>query len=137
MKIRVTFDKPRDVGANDLDGVILRFPFVVQTIHEGAEKDTASVHTVSVGITGTRQAEWQLATQGTNHLQNDALVKTLFEYARREVEKQAREGSLQEHTEIPLLGTYNSPASNPFDVAKIPNPEGFSFEVELPKKIDF
>ncbi len=136
MKIRVTFGKPRDVGANDLNGVKLQFSFVAETIHGGAEKDTSSVHTVSVGISGTLQSMWRLGTRGINPLQNDALVKTLFEYARRAVEKQVMAGSLQEHTTI-QLGTAASPDSNPFDVEKIPNPEGFSFEVELSKKIGF
>lgn len=132
MKIEITFGKPRDIGPNDLDGVIIRFPFTVREIGKGASRDIVSEHRVAVQISGTLIAVWGLGTR-SGPTKNTDLIKTLFEFARRYVETTARAGTLKKDQQIDLH-TANSPSENPFAPSKIPNPEGFQFELSLPAR---
>jgi hypothetical protein len=135
MKAQISFNQPKDVSPNDLHGVIIRFPFTVRKIQDGANKDIISDHTIDAEITSSLQATWRLESN-IPPLQNNALVKTLFEHARREIENKMKSGSLDQHSKIDLhVG--NSQQSNPFDPEKIPEPTGFSYEVELKNHIGF
>jgi len=135
MRATITFGRLGNVGPSDLDGVTLRYPFTVRTIREGADKDMVSSHSVTVQISGSLQTMWGLG-DNIKPLENTPLIGTLFEYARREVESKLKAGNLQQHSRIDLHSG-NSPAANPYDPAKIPEPIGFSFEVEWRHRIGF
>lgn len=131
MIAQIDFGHPRDVGPNDLDGVVIRFPFTVHRVAVGARQDTITEYTVDVKIGGTLFPMWGLGLK-TDPLQNPPLIKTLFESAREEVVSKLQAGTLQNDFKITLQ--YGSvPDQNPYDLAKIPNPDGFSFRLEIPK----
>jgi hypothetical protein len=129
MKIEISCGKPKDVGRNDLDGVMIRFPFTVREIGEGTSRDKVSEHRITVKISGTLLVVWGLGSRA--HAANNLeLIKTLFEVARRHVEVAVRAGNLKKDQQIDLH-TANAPAENPYDPAKIPNPEDYTFEITL------
>lgn len=132
MEIQVTFGKPKDISPNDLDGIIVRFPFTVREIGGGASRDKVSEHRISVKISGTLLVVWGLGPR-SGSIKNMALVKTLFEFARRQVQASLRAGTLKKDQQIDLH-TANSPSENPYDPEKIPNPENYTLETSLSAK---
>lgn len=129
MKVQITFGAPKDVGPNDLDGVVIRFPLVLRRIGAGAFRDTESKHFVDVKISGTLIVVWKLGSKRVV-LENQPLVKTLFEFARTDVVTKLKAGDLPERNQIDLH-TAVAPKDNPYDPAKIPNPNGFSVQLSL------
>lgn len=117
-----------------LDGVILRFPFTVTHLGQGALKDSHNEHHVSVEISRTLMAMWGFAHDDSDH---SDLQKTLFEFARREAIGLLLNGLLGEHHEIRLM-TNTAPPRNPFDPAKIPDPSNWispEFEIDEVRKV--
>lgn len=136
MKYRISFGpEAADVGENDLDGVAIRFPFTVQAIHQGAEKDISENHTATIRISESLIHSWNLGSS-TRPLQNNDLLKTLFDFVRREIETKLETGSLEQHSRIDLYSG-KLPASNPFDPAKIQDPVSYTCEIECPNRIGF
>lgn len=132
MKVQITFGTPKDVGPNDLDGVVIRFPLVLRRIGEGPLRDTESKHFVDVKISGTLIVVWKLGTR-RGALENQPLVRTLFEFARNDVITKLKAGDLPERNQIDLH-TAVAPKDNPYDPAKIPNPNGFSLQLSMTEK---
>ncbi len=137
MNLQVRFGKPRDVSPNDLNGVVIRYPFAIRKVGQGALRDTVTEHMVDVKISGTLFIQWRFGSlnRPIDHLQNLPFLKTLFEFARNEVESNLRAETLKKDIKI-TLHTGNMPAANPYDPEKIPNPDGFSFQLELLEKVD-
>ena len=78
-------------------------------------------HHLLVGISYTLQSRWGL--------QGLPLIKTLFEFGKRHVVERVKDGTLTSMVEL-QLATSNAPDQAPFDISRIPDPEGV--EVTLP-----
>jgi hypothetical protein len=129
VKLHVTFGKPRKVSENKPSYVILRFPFTVRQIGDGSLLDVASHHSKDVEICYELMTQWRFGSTRSHALRNPSFVKTLFAFAQKEVTSEVRSGEFREDYPI-RLECGNRPTDNPYDPATIPNPEGFSFEIE-------
>lgn len=118
---RLQFGEPYDSTPSAVDVKRVTFPFQVVDLAGGALRDTASEGSISVGISGTLMAMWGFPHDSHN---DPYLQKTLFEFARQEAWARLIDGSLEEHHSIRLM-TNTAPKRNPFDPAKIPNPDGW------------
>ena len=135
MNLDLTFQEPRNVTPPELDGLVLRFPYTITRVGEGALKDETTSHSIDVLISDHLLLGWGYPGIGTDfHVRENrgALTKILFEFAKDKVVKSAKEGVLADLDGIDLLGT-NAPATNPYDHRKIPYPEGFSVQIETAK----
>jgi hypothetical protein len=129
VKLRVTFGRPEDVSENKPRLVVLRFPFTVRQIGDGSLPDVTSHHSIDVEICYELMTQWRFGSTRSHALRNPSLVKTLFAFAPKEVTSEVRSGEFREDYPI-RLECGNCPTDNPYDPATIPNPEGFSFEIE-------
>ena len=129
MKAKLEFGRPRDVTPGDLDGIIIRFPFEVTRLGEGALRDRVTQHEITVSISGTLVSMWGFG-RFLEANQSQPLVKTLFEFARQDVVSKLEEGRLGEHEELRLY-TNTAPKENPFDPARIDEPAGAVYTVDL------
>jgi hypothetical protein len=128
MKLLITFGQPRKVSENKPRHLTLRFPFTVRRIGNGALPEAPSHHYVDVEISNMRMVEWGFGS-GSHVLNNRSLIKTLFAFALDEVTPELRSGDLRE-SYSKVLHSCNSPEKNPYDPTTIPEPEGFSFEIQ-------
>jgi hypothetical protein len=130
MKIKIIFEKPKDITSPGLDGVVILFPFAVRRTGEGALRDQISHHSVAVSISGTLLAMWGF---GRVEEKDERLVKTLFEFARQHVIEKIKNGELGKREKVVLL-TNTAPHSNPYQLDKIKNPTGAAFTIEVKEK---
>ena len=125
----VASQSPKDITPDGVDAVILRFPFIVTHVGQGALKDSHSDHLISVEISRTLMAMWGFPHDANEHLD---FQKTLFEFARRELIGLLVNELLDERHDIRLM-TNTAPSRNPFDPAKIPDPSTWispEFEID-------
>jgi hypothetical protein len=128
VKRQVTFGKWQDVSENKPPVVVLRFPFTVRRIRKGALPQVPSHHYVDVKISDIRMVEWGFGSE-SEALDNLSFVKTLFAFALDEVTPKLRSRDIRE-SYSKVLHTGNSPEKNPYDPAKVPDPERLSFHIE-------
>ncbi|MCC5907028.1 MAG: toll/interleukin-1 receptor domain-containing protein [Balneolaceae bacterium] len=128
MNLIVQFGNPRNISPGDLDGIIIRFPFTITYTGKGARKDEVKQYRIDVGISGTLYSMW-----GFEHLfeseQPINVIKTLFQFAKDEIENKLQSGTLSEHEEI-MLSTSEF-KENPYDVKKIKYSSESSFVVTI------
>jgi len=101
------------------------FPFsVVKLGYIGSPEEAAKTtqHRIKVGITGTLHACWGL--------NDEALVKVLYEHGKRHITQKLKDGSLTPREEL-MLATSNAPQRSPFDPGRITNPNGAEFRVTV------
>lgn len=134
MNVHVQFGKPRDITPGDLDGVIVRFPFTVTKLGQGARNDITTEHRIDVGISGTLYSVWGFGRFYDPRIP-DAAIKTLFQFGKEEVERKLKEGTLEDHQDL-RLNTSSQPNENPFDVTKIESPVGSTLAVRVPQPAD-
>lgn len=126
--IRVEFLPPYDSSDPGLDGVSVTFPLRVSEGQTGTPPGTTD-HRVTVTISGTLMSMWGF--DRAQRQTNSPLVRTLFAFAWREVQKRLLEGPLPDHVKVPLR-TDTAPKRNPFDPATLPDPDGFTATIERP-----
>lgn len=108
------------------------YGFVVHVVDsslvgEPEEASSSSKHKIKVGIAYELLVNWRLLD-----VDEDALVKVLFHYARRHVERRIKEGGLFDYEELPLMTPEEHPEGNcPLDIARIPDPIGFRLKIEV------
>jgi hypothetical protein len=134
MNVQVQFGEPRDITPWVLDGVIVRFPFLVTKSGQGARKDITTEHWIDVGISGTLYSFWGFRRFHDPRIP-DAAIKTLFQFGKEEVKRKLEEGTLTDHQELRLY-TSSQPSANPYDVARIESPVGSIMVVRVPKPAD-
>ncbi len=78
-----------------------------------------------MGISGTLQAVWAY-----RHVEGVGLIKTLFELGKRHIIQKLKDGTLAEFEEE-FLTSATMPNDPPFDVDKIPNPDGYEETIEM------
>jgi|GEM_PF-2812426 len=121
-KKNIVFNTPQRLPVTR-NGIDYLFPFTVvdaSLIGKPEEKSETRQHSIIVGISSTLCWVWAL---------NDSdLIKVLFEYGKRHIENKMKLGELEIEEKL-YLSTSNSLDKNSFDISRIPNPKGFSFEV--------
>jgi hypothetical protein len=125
--VTVTFREPRDVTPGGLDGKRIAFPFEVRRPGSGAGLDEVSEHIITVEISGTLLEVWGLERrpQGIS-----VLSRSLFEYAYETAREKIIEGSLPQLHKIELH-IENTPNEYPFDPAKLTEPKGAFYQIDL------
>ncbi len=109
------------------DGFDFLFHFnTVDLKYVGAPEEFRMVdaHHLVVGISGTLLAMWGL--EGT------PLVKTLFELGKRHLVEKVKDGTLTSKVELQLASS-NAPDRAPFDISRIPDPNGTEVIVHVEK----
>jgi hypothetical protein len=107
------------------DAIEFIFPFsVVESIYRGSPEEALKTtnHRIKVAITGTLHACWGLDDQ--------SLIKVLFEHGKRQIIQKLKDGSLTDAQEY-TLSTSNSPHRSPFDPTKISEPVGAEVHVTI------
>ncbi len=127
MKVEIIFEKPRDITTPGLDGTVIRYPFAVRYIGEGALQDEISHHSVDVSISGTLSSMWGFGRFGDP---GDALLKTLFQFGLQHINDKLQAGELEDNERFDLR-TNTAPSTNPFHPSKIPSPAGFTSQIEI------
>ncbi|HEY6153569.1 MAG TPA: hypothetical protein VIW07_07525 [Candidatus Udaeobacter sp.] len=131
MIFTISFGEPENVTNPGQDGVQYSFPFsVIDSALIGAPEQTARTmtHRIIVPISRSRLVSWSV--------QDDALIKILFEYGKRHVAYLVKSNDLPaEYTiRFPTITTVSHPDSVcPFDPAVIEEPTGASIAVERAK----
>ena len=93
-------------------------------IRSPEEESKTKAHRIKVIITRTLASCWDL---------NDKdLEKVLFEYGKRYITEKLKEGTLNDKEEL-WLSTGSHPIECEFNPLRIPNPDGATFIVQMPK----
>lgn len=79
--------------------------------------DVTTEHRIDVSISGTLYSIWDFGRFHDPRVP-DAVIKTLFQFGREEIEQKIKEGMLEDHQELQLY-TSSQPNNNPYDVTKI------------------
>ena len=95
-------------------------------VGEPEEVASASHHKLKVGITGELTVNWRMG-----EFSERDLIKVLFHYGKRHIEKRIKEGILQEYEELRLSTEEHPENYCPLDVSRIPDPVGFDFQVDV------
>jgi len=124
------FHKPVSLCQESFDTDVwsYRFPFsIVETSLLGSpeEKSRTQQYVVTIGLSRELRVNWRVG-----EVDESELVKLLFEFGKRHVFEKLQHGSLTEEEEL-LLTTQNSPQECPFEISRIADPEGASFDVEV------
>lgn len=103
--------------------------FVVDSdlVGEPEGRSSASYHKIRVEIDFRVLFNWQLIDAS-----EPDLVKVLFHYARRHIENKVKAGGLQEYEELRLSMDEHREGRCPLDISLIPEPIGFTTEIEVP-----
>ena len=110
---------------SDRDALEFLFPFsLVESSFVGQPEELSktSQHRIKMGITGTLHSMWGL--------NEDSLVRVLFEHGKRHIAQKLKDGSLTAREEL-MLSTSNSPQRSPFDPKRIDSPNGTEVRVTL------
>lgn len=131
MIYRLTFSEPVNVTNPGMDGVQWSFPFsIIDTSYIGTPEQAqkTSEHRIIVPISRSCLATWRLSD-------HDA-VKVLFEFGLRFLRNALTYPSRLSVFSIrhPMITTATHENVCPFDAGRIPEPEGYVFECELPKR---
>jgi hypothetical protein len=97
------------------------------------ETSAADTHRMDVTITFEVLVNWgfvDLFSPGTPLVRESDLVKVLGSQARKCIQRQIEAQSLATQSSL-RLGTTTAPARRPPDIASMPDPVGFSFDVEV------
>ena len=134
MFYRVHYSAPRDITSPGLDGKKFSFPVTyVPKEYVGAPDE--KLHTkqvaVVVSMSGTIIAMWQLT--------DEAWIRVLFEFTRRFFKDElAKNRDLSSgKIEMPMIVSRTHQQGCPFDSSRIPNPDGFSEDIEIQKRMGF
>jgi hypothetical protein len=95
-------------------------------VGEPEEISSASQHKIKVGIAYEVLINWRL-----DEAREQDLVKVLFHYARAYVEGKVKDGTLREYEELRLSMKEHPERYCPFDISRIPDPAGFSLQVDV------
>ena len=128
MKKTLFFMLPNRSIVPGRDATELIFPFRLidsELIGSPEEKSRSTYHQISVVVTGSLVACWDLT--------DDQRLRVMYEYAKRHVVEKIREGTLGEFEEIDLH-TRNVELPCPFDPDRIENPLNATVTVEIPEK---
>jgi len=98
---------------------------------EPEERASATKHRIKVGITYKLLVNWRL-----DNVSEDALVRVLFHYARRYVEQRIRDNTLKDCEELLLSSEEHRESHCPLDISRIPDPVGFSADIEVNEQQD-
>jgi len=129
MKVRLSFSHP-ELVASSSDAVEYLFPYEFvesNLLGKPEEVSETSYYKIKVSITDTLAFMWQLST--------DDLLKVLYEYVKRELEKAIIEGSITDNKEY-SLSTDSHPKKNPFDFTRIHYLESIDIETQWNIKAD-
>ena len=126
MTVTIQFGEPYDVTPGGHDGTKVAFPFTVTRPGSGAKRDVTTQHRVIVDISGTRSTIWGF---GRNPNAVAEMAPTLFEYARPAVFDALVDETLKEGESIRT--SVNAEGEYPFDPAKLMEPNGATYEVDL------
>ena len=129
MKVKLSFNQPEFIpSSSDAIEYIFPYEFVEwNLIGSPEEVSETSYYTIKVSITGTLASMWQLS--------RDDLLKILYEYVKRELEKAIIEGSITDNKEY-SLSTDSHPKKNPFDFTRIHYLESIDIETQWNIKAD-
>jgi len=129
MKVHLSFSHP-ELVASSSDAIEYIFPYEFvesNLLGKPEEVSETSYYKIKVSITDTLASMWQLST--------DDLLKVLYEYVKRELEKAIIEGSITDNKEY-SLSTDSHPKKNPFDFTRIHYLESIDIETEWNIKAD-
>ena len=129
MKVHLSFGQP-ELVASSRDAIEYFFPYEFverNLIGSPEEVSETSYYTIKVSITDTLASMWQLS--------RDDLLKVLYEYVKRELEKAIIEGSITDNKEY-SLSTDSHPKKNPFDFTRIHYLESIDIETKWNIKAD-
>lgn len=130
--VTLKFKKPVDSTPSGVDGVVLTFPFQVIHLGAGAMHDQVEEYAISVAISGTLSAMWGFENYHEDPL---GLAPTLFQYAKEEATQRLIAGTLEEEGKDEggrvSLRSGEAPEQNPFDPAKLEDPAGATYKLDL------
>jgi hypothetical protein len=124
----VTFTKGQWLPSTGRDGSDLAFEYsVVDSAYVGQPEETSMARHGVIVVTISRHLTvvWKLG--------EDALVKVLFEYAKRHIREEVFDGTLSTHEEIELTMS-NCPKECPFDPSRIDMSFGKAYEFPVAKE---
>jgi len=98
-------------------------------VGEPEEMSSASRHRVKVGMAYEVLVNWRLT-----EVSEQDLVKVLFHYARRYIEKKVKSGALQDYEELRLSMKEHPEGYCPLDMSRLPEPDGFVSQVDVDDK---
>lgn len=122
----IRFGTPFDATPPGQGGIIvITYPFTFTARPADLGYDKASDHQASVQISRSLHDLWGYKPE--------ELLKVLFKYAWKEIQNRLGTGGLAEDIRIELH-TGNTPTQRPFDPAKMPEPAGGEFRIDLLQK---
>lgn len=128
----LTFGESQNITRPGDDAVTIRFPFSAvdsELIGSPGEAQATTQHRLTAQAMRSRIDGWNLSETD--------LVKELFEIGKRELLKGAAQGPLKTD-EVVIVNTATHGATPPFDLSRIPDPNGVVVTVEpVPRKIGF
>jgi hypothetical protein len=124
MKKKIAFKTPIPLGrTRDASDYLFPYELVDSTfVGMPEEKSKTSDFDIKVGATRSLVACW--------NLDNNDLIKVLFEYGKRHIIQKLKDGALSAEEEL-LLSTSTAEVPCFFDPSRIPNPTGTTVEVDL------
>ena len=124
MKKKIEFKTPIALGrTRDASDYLFPYDLVDSTfVGMPEEQCKTSDFDIKVGATRSLVASWRLN-------END-LIKVLFEYGKRHIIQKLKDGTLSSEEEL-LLSTSTAEVPCPFDPSRIPSPTGTTIEVDL------
>lgn len=131
MILKLIFGEPRDVTNPRQDGVQYLFPFTMidsELIGTPEQRSLTQERRFIIRISRSRLTPWRIAPAN--------LPRILFEFGRRHIAGLIESRELPDGYTIrcPMVSTASHPDSScPFDPALIPEPAGFTMEVEQRK----
>lgn len=118
------FLKPHDITAPGKDAKVIMFPFhlVAGEDEPLEEAHLTSDHRIIVSITNDKIIEWRLSDAD--------IEKAMFRFAVDAIIKKIKLGPIPKRLEV-VVSSESHPAPNfPFDLAKLPEPDGFKMELK-------
>jgi len=139
-KKTIVFKEPTQLPSSERS-IVWVFPFdVVDTdlLGQPEQWSHTSLHSITITVTIELASSWRLfhplpSTNDEREIQkiysdHQDLMKILFWYGKRNIENKLKAGTLQPKEQL-LLSTDSPEISDRLDPSRVPEPNGFTFEV--------
>lgn len=130
-RTRIAFGRPTEVTnpGDDSRSFLFKFSAVsADLVGTPEEAQATAEHRLIVTVSNNRIPAWRLSDAD--------LIRVLFEIGHRKVAERVKSGTLQPDLRV-VVSPETHPAICPYDPARIQQPEGATFEIEIERRMGF